>query len=62
MKSLVCSSAVHEALKADDAAWLRLALVGVQLVDADEFGPAERLELRNCVCNSTLCRSLEVQS
>jgi hypothetical protein len=58
VNALVCSQALHNALKADDAAWATLPLVGVQHIDADEDGPAESLELRNCACGSTLCKSI----
>lgn len=55
--NLVCSSAVHEALKADDRAWsaLPFARSGVHL-DADEDGVHALFQCRNCHCNSTLYR------
>lgn len=34
--------------------WAALQLIGVQRIEADDEGPAETLELRNCVCGSTL--------
>lgn len=34
--------------------WDALALIGVQVIEADAFGPAEAAELRNCACGSTL--------
>jgi hypothetical protein len=34
--------------------WAALELKGEQKVEADETGPAETLELRNCGCGSTL--------
>lgn len=49
----------HAALKADPAAWAALELVGVQVTPEDEDGPEERLELRNCLCGSTLARLVE---
>lgn len=45
----------HAALKADDAAWNALDLVGFQ-EDYDDDGNRSDLELRNCACRSTLCR------
>lgn len=53
-----CTVASHEAVKRDDAAWAALDLRGVQHVEADDAGPAEALELRNCACGSTLCRTV----
>lgn len=52
----MCKREDHEALKADAATWTALELVGVQVTPADEYGPEERLELRNCRCGSTLAR------
>jgi hypothetical protein len=52
----------HPALKADPAAWAALPLVGVQRIPADETGPAETLELRNCNapgCGSTLAKAVQ---
>jgi hypothetical protein len=46
----------HAAAKQDEAVWQSLAYVGIQHVPADESGPAESLELRNCRCGSTLCK------
>lgn len=54
----VCATSVHEALKADEAAWSNLRLIGVQKFDADEEGPAYALEMRNCTCKSTLCKEV----
>jgi len=48
----------HTALRADLTLWLTLPLVGIQVVEADETGPAERIELRDCSCGSTLARKL----
>lgn len=55
--NLVCSSAVHEALKADDKAWSLLPYTrsGVQL-DADEDGVHALFQVRQCHCHSTLYR------
>lgn len=56
MTAPVCSAESHNALKSDESAWSQLPYVGVQVIEADETGPAEALELRNCRCHSTLCR------
>lgn len=50
----------HAALTRDDAAWAALKLVGRQYVEADETGPEETLELRDCTCDSTLSRQVGV--
>lgn len=52
----------HESLKTDAAKWSALPFVGFQLVEADEYGPAESLELRNTRCGSTIAKLVEVQS
>ncbi len=52
----------HAALKSDPVAWGRLALVGHQHTEADEYGPAETLELRDCSCGSTLAIRLATPS
>lgn len=57
MTQTPCSVAHHEALKSDETRWQMLHYVGLQLIDADDEGPAEALELRNCECGSTLCRT-----
>lgn len=44
----------HAALKRDPIAWLRIAYVGRQFTPADDLGPAETLESRNCSCLGTL--------
>lgn len=49
-----CPIASHDALKRDPAAWSALRYVGIQHTPADETGPAEDLELRDCPCGSTL--------
>lgn len=54
MKNLACTKSVHEAIKADARAWAGLQYIGRQYTPADEYGPAETLELRNCACGSTL--------
>lgn len=59
MKALVCSQAVHDALKADLVAWSALPLLGVQRFEAEGDEPESALEMRNCHCNSTLCKSVE---
>jgi len=38
--------------------WATLRHVGALLIPADDLGPAEQLELRNCTCGSTISRSL----
>lgn len=44
----------HAALK-QSPQWSQLPLVGIQHTPADDHGPAEDLELRNCPeCHSTL--------
>lgn len=51
----------HAAIKADHARWSQLELVGRQVTPADETGPREVLELRNCpCCHSTLAVLVEV--
>lgn len=49
----------HAALKRDDAAWRTLKLVGVQ---PSYDGHGTDLEMRNCICNSTLCRPIITQA
>jgi hypothetical protein len=53
-----CSQALHNALKADDAAWSKLVLVGhMQEVDEDgEDLPGVWIELKNCHCQATLSK------
>jgi hypothetical protein len=46
----------------DTAAWESLPSRGVQAFDADATGPAEAIELRNCLCGSTLAVGVEVAS
>lgn len=47
--------AEHEAIKRDPARWAALDYVGRWELPADETGPLEVLELRNCPgCHSTL--------
>jgi len=48
----------HEALKRDPAAWSRLEFRGIQQ-SFDDHGT--EIELRNCACNSTLCRPIITQ-
>jgi len=40
--------------KYDATSWAGLHLVGVQEYEADQFGPAVKLELRDCECTATL--------
>jgi len=52
----------HVALK-QSARWAELPLVGVQRTPADDVGPAEELELKNCPdCHSTLAVLVAVNS
>lgn len=52
----MCSKNHSELKRGPIAAWLVLKLVGVQITPADEYGPREELELRDCSCGSTLSR------
>lgn len=54
MTPTACTVEYHESLKRDPAAWSALRHIGDQHVDADEDGPAWRVELRNCACGCTL--------
>lgn len=47
----------HVEVKRDEIGWRQLEYVGVQIVDEDESGPAERIEIRNCTCGTTLGRT-----
>lgn len=49
----------HAALKSSVTLWSTLVLLGVQVTEADETGPEERLELRNCTCGSTLSKEIK---
>lgn len=53
-------TADHNALKTTHALWIKLELVGVQVTEADAYGPEERLELRDFSCGSTLSRSVTI--
>ena len=53
----VCSAEIHAAMKRD-ARWALLPLKGHSHLEADEFGPAETLEYRNCGCRSTLAKEV----
>ena len=57
-----CSPASHARLRRPSV-WPTLPLVGVQRIEADESGPAEEIELRNCDqgCGSTLAVELTPQ-
>lgn len=44
----------HAAMKLDPAVWATLEFVGLQITEADDYGPREVLECRNCTCGSTL--------
>lgn len=58
MMPAVCSQAAHEAMKLDPIAWAALTFVGVQSFAAEDDEPASALEMRNCHCHSTLCKSV----
>ncbi len=45
----------HEELKTSDR-WEGLVFIGIQHTPADDSGPAEDLELRNCECGTTLAK------
>jgi hypothetical protein len=52
--------ATHEQLKDDDHRWVALQYVGDMITPADDTGPEEVLELRNCpTCNSTLAKVVD---
>jgi hypothetical protein len=57
-RQLGCTRALHDALATDPKAFVRLELIGYQQVEADDIGPADVLELRNCACGSTLAVSI----
>jgi hypothetical protein len=42
----------------DEVGWAGLELCGNFCVGADETGPADHLELRNCSCGSTIAALL----
>lgn len=46
--------APHATLKANRELFAQLAFVGLQVTEADSFGPREVLALSNCSCGSTL--------
>lgn len=50
-----CSTAEHQAIKRDDAAWQSLEFRGYQY--DDDGKPAE--EVRDCPCGSTLYRPIK---
>lgn len=47
-------------MKRDPLQWIALEFVGFQITPADEYGPFEKLEMRNCSCGNTL--ALDVTS
>lgn len=53
----VCRPEIHQAMKSDPR-WPLLSLVAVEHIEADEYGPAESYEHRNCGCNSTLTKPI----
>lgn len=48
-----CTPESHNAIKADPQAWSLLKPIGVMVID-----DTEALEMRNCACGSTLCKSI----
>ena len=54
----VCTSEIHAAMKRSPM-WSLLPFVGRMHIEADEFGPAETLTMRNCGCGSTLAKEEE---
>lgn len=50
----MCSEASHLATKLDPAKWSGLTHIGDTVFEADEDGPYERYEHRNCSCHTTL--------
>lgn len=61
MTSLICTEAIHSALKSDDAAWSQLEYVNTIRMEYGDGGPDEMQEARNCRCGSTLYRCWEVE-
>ena len=58
--STECSTAYHDALKTDPSKWAKLEHRGYQHIEADEEGPAETLEYRDCDrCPSTLSKVMK---
>jgi hypothetical protein len=56
----VCSTAAHEAMKADESVWSQLPVPpkgGIQRMDYGD-GEVEVFELRNCHCTSTLYKAV----
>ncbi len=47
-------------LRSDPKIWRTLKPIGIQVIEADETGPEEQLELRDCECGSTLARKVTV--
>lgn len=56
----MCTQADHAAIKADPQRWVKLVHIGDNVFEADETGPAERIEQRNCSCGSTLAISIKL--
>lgn len=50
----MCSEASHLAMKLDPIKWSALRHIGDTVCEADETGPYERYEHRNCTCHTTL--------
>lgn len=54
-KGGACSCGIdHDAVKLDPVAWEQLTPIGYQRFPADDTGPRQVLEYRNCPANGTL--------
>lgn len=53
----VCPESVHEAMKVSPE-WLLLKFIGTQIIEERDDGKVEALEMRNCRCQSTLCKEV----
>ena len=51
----------HKILRADLTLWITLKYIGVQTIEADELGPEEHLEVRDCECGGTLSRPVSTR-
>lgn len=59
MNKAVCGCGVdHATIKASEELFAACELIGFQVVEADDYGPAERIEVRNCVHGGTMYREL----
>ncbi len=61
MNAATCTQEKHNELKLDRVRWAGLKLIGHQHVEADETGPAETYEYRNCSCGSTLAININTE-